>query len=167
MTTAPELILHLAKPWADFYSHSRLAETVVTFAHIAGLVIGGGAAVATDRATFRALRGEAEHRGHHLRELGLVHNVVLLGLAIAFVSGLLLFASDLTTFFSSWVFWVKMVLILWLLVNGAWMMRAERALEVDADVSSPAWIRLHRTAVWSVVLWFAITLFGVALVNIS
>ena len=67
--SAPDVLVHLTKPWNDFYSHSKLAETIVTFFHVGGLLLGGGAAVASDRATFRALRGEAAHRSHHLREL--------------------------------------------------------------------------------------------------
>lgn len=165
--SAPEALVQLTKSWNEFYSHSKTAETIVTFFHVGGLLLGGGAAVASDRATFRALRGEAEHRGHHLRELGAVHPFVLTGLAITFISGILLFASDVDTFFSSWIFWVKMALIVVLLVNGLWMTRAEKALRVDAGLESPAWGSLHRTAVSSIALWFLITLAGVALVNVS
>ncbi len=164
---APESLVHLLKPWADFYSHSKTTETIVTFVHVGALVLGGGAAVASDRATFRAVRAEAEHRGHHLRELSTVHPFVLTGLSLALISGLLLLAADVDTFFGSWIFWVKMAMIVVLLANGAFMMRAEKALAVDSRVESPGWAALHRTAVWSVVLWFAITLAGVALVNVS
>lgn len=165
--SAPDALVQITKSWNEFYSHSKTAETIVTFCHVGGLLLGGGAAVASDRATFRALRGEAEHRGHHLRELAAVHPFVLTGLAITFVSGILLFASDVDTFFSSWIFWLKMALIVLLLVNGGFMTRVEKALRGDESIESPAWGRLHRTAVSSVVLWFAITLAGVALVNVS
>ncbi len=167
MIAAPESLVHLLKPWADFYSHSKTTETIVTFVHVGALVVGGGAAVASDRATFRAIRGEAEHRGHHLRELSAVHPFVLTGLTLALLSGLLLLAADVDTFFGSWIFWLKMALIVVLLANGAFMTRAEKTLATDARLESPGWTALHRTAVWSVVLWFAITLAGVALVNVS
>lgn len=167
MIAVPESLVHLLKPWADFYSHSKTTETIVTFVHVGALVLGGGAAVATDRATFRAVRGGTEHRGHHLRELALAHPFVLTGLALALVSGLLLLAADIETFFGSWIFWLKMGLIVVLLANGVFMTRAEKSLAADAGVEARGWTSLHRTAVWSVVLWFAITLAGVALVNVS
>lgn len=165
--SAPEALVQLTKSWNEFYSHSQLTETIVTFFHVGGLLLGGGAAVASDRATFRALRGEAEHRGHHLRELSAVHPFVLTGLTLTILSGLLLFASDVKTFFGSWIFWLKMALIVLLLLNGLFMTRAEKSLRVDERVEAPGWASLHRTAVSSVVLWFAITLLGVALVNVS
>src|SRR5450756_3152252 len=84
-----------AKPWAALFSDSRVVSSTVTFFHLGGLLFAGGTAVASDRATFRALRGTPEDRGRLLVELGNVHAWVLAGLSVIFVSGLLLlYTSD-------------------------------------------------------------------------
>ncbi len=163
----PESLVTLLKPWADFYSHSKVAETIVTFLHIGGLLLAGGLAIAADRSTVRALRLAAEGKQHFVEELGTVHRWVLTGLTVVMISGVAMLAADVETFFGSWVFWVKMVLVALLLINGVVMTRAESALKRDAGESAPAWATLHRTAVTSLGFWFVITLAGVALVNVS
>ena len=49
----PQALADLVAPWAKYYSHSKTAETIVTFLHIAPLVVGGGLAIALDRASLR------------------------------------------------------------------------------------------------------------------
>ena len=161
---ADGVLVRLFEPWAHLYSGSKVVATLVTFAHVASLLMAGGLAVATDRSTLRALRLAAHERGRHLEELAGVHRLVLGGLVLSIVTGALLFASDVETFIASWIFWVKMGMIAVLLANGWAMTRAERALRADA-ADSPAWARLRRAALTSVGLWYAITLAGVALVN--
>jgi hypothetical protein len=157
----------LFEPWAHLYASSKLLATVVTFGHVASLLMAGGLAVATDRATLRALRLAAEERGRHLEDLAGIHRMVLGGIALSLVTGVLLFASDAETFVASWVFWLKMALIAVLLGNGFAMTKTERALRADAAETSPAWTRLRRAALVSMVLWYTITLAGVMLVNAS
>jgi hypothetical protein len=163
---APTILSSLADPWSSFYGHSRTAANVVNFLHVGGLLLAGGLAVASDRMTFRALRYPADERRGHVREVSAVHRLVVTGLVLVFVSGVLLFASDVDTFWSSWVFWVKMALIAVLLVNGWLMTRVEKRLTIDASEGAPGWASLHRAAVVSVVLWFATTLAGVMLTNV-
>jgi hypothetical protein len=163
----PESLVHFLKPWNEYYSHSKTAETVVQFLHVGGLLLAGGLAIAADRGTIRALRIAAGERPHHMGELGAVHRWVLTGLTIVVLSGLALLASDIETFFGSWIFWIKMGLVVLLLINGAIMTATETALARDASESSPYWRKLHRTAIRSLVLWFVITAFGMALVNFS
>jgi hypothetical protein len=165
--TPPEAIVHLLKPWADFYSHSKTAVTVVQYIHIGGLLMGGGLAIAADRGTLRALRLASHERSGHLRDLAEVHRWVLSGLAAVVVSGLALLAADIETFFGSWVFWVKMVLVTILLANGYRMTRAESALRHGAAEDSTQWNRLHSVAVTSLGLWFVVAALGVALANFS
>lgn len=166
--TPPGLLIQLAKPWESLYSNSKGLEIFVTFLHVGGLLLGGGLAVATDRATLRAIRQAVHDRTQHLEALSSVHQTILVGLVIAFLSGVMLFLSDVKTFWGSWVFWLKMALILALLLNGFVMTRAERALRADGmSEQDRAWTHLHNTAEISLVLWYAITLAGVALVSVS
>ena len=153
------------EPWSHVYASSKMIATLVTFGHVASLLLAGGLAVATDRATLRALRLAAAERGRHLEELARVHRMVVGGITLSLVTGALLFASDVESFYASWVFWTKMALIVVLLVNGYAMTGAERVLREDAAEASPAWARLRRSAMVSMLLWYTITLAGVALVN--
>lgn len=165
--TPPEFLVQLLKPWADFYSHSKTAVTIVQFVHIGGLLMGGGLAIAADRGTLRALRLAAHERHGHLRDLADVHRWVLSGLAAVVVSGLLLLAADIETFFGSWIFWVKMALVAVLLANGYRMTRTEAALQHGAAEDTAQWNKLHGVAVTSLGLWFVVALLGVALANFS
>ena len=163
----PQLLVNLAEPWAKLYSHSSVLATIVGFLHVAPIVVGGGLAIAIDRWTLRLRHDEPDARARHLVELGAAHRVVLGALALSFVSGIALFAADIETFFGSWIFWVKMGLIVLLLVNGARMTRTERALRVGDVNADAAWRRLHTSAITSLALWLTITLAGVALMNLA
>lgn len=167
MIAPPESLVALLKPWNDFYGHSKLTETIVVFFHVGGLLLAGGLAIAADRGTLRALRVTMTERPHYTRELAAVHRWVLTGLTLVVVSGLAMLASDLETFWGSWIFWTKMALFVLLLVNGLFMTRAEAAIRDDTAGDSAAWVTLHRTAVSSLGLWFALTALGIALVNFS
>ena len=167
MIAPPEALVHLLKPWSDFYGHSKLAETIVISLHLGGVLLGGGLAIAADRASLRALRAPVGERGFYTRELAAVHRWVLTGLTIVVLSGLTLLSTDLETFWGSGIYWTKMTLFVLLLVNGLMMTRAEAALRLDAGEAAPGWGRLRRTAVTSLALWFSIAVLGVALVNFS
>ena len=153
MTTV-QTLSNLAQPWASLFSNSRVVSSGVMFSHLTGLVLGGGGAVAADRASLRAVRASATQQASHLSELRLVHRAVLWGLSITFLSGILLAAADVETYATLPAFWLKMGLIALLLANGVSMQRAERALASGTS----AWRRLHVAAVVSLVLWFAVLL---------
>ena len=163
MIAPPASVVSLVQPWADFYSDSHLAQTIVTFAHIGGLVVGGGVAIAADRATLRVASDVDRRR--HLLEIAQTHALVITSLAVVVISGLLLLASDLETFWGSPIFWTKMALVLLLLVNGARMRRIERIAAHDTAVPSTHWGAFRGAAIASLVLWLVITLAGTALVN--
>src|SRR5262249_31006791 len=124
----PEALVKLFEPWNKFYSDSKFAETVVMFAHTGALVVAGGIAVATDRSTLRASKWGEAALAHHLEELAVLHRVVVTGLVVTVISGLMMFAADVETFWGSWIFWVKMGLVAILLGNGALMMGVEKKL---------------------------------------
>lgn len=160
----PDALVRLLEPWSQLYSDSKLLPTLIVFAHIAALVFAGGLAVTLDRATLRAARGPAEFRWRQLEELAAAHRLVLTGLALSFVTGVLLFTSDLETYFGSWIYWTKMALIVVLLANGYAMTRAESRIRSTPNAADDiGWKRLRRTAAVSMALWFAIAFAGVAL----
>jgi uncharacterized membrane protein len=163
MLDAPAALASLVGPWADFYSDSHLAQTVVTFAHVGALVVGGGVAIATDRMTLKVASDVDRRR--HLLDVAQVHRVVIGSLVVIVVSGVLLFASDVDAHWTSPIFWMKMALIVALLANGLRMRRIEAAAAADTAPSSAHWGALRGTAIASLALWLAVTLLGVALVN--
>ncbi|MDB4887388.1 MAG: hypothetical protein JWN79_2826 [Gemmatimonadetes bacterium] len=164
MFRLPPVLAQPVASWAHLYSHSTVASTTIVFLHVGALVVGGGLAIALDRATLRHHHRDATARALHLAELGSAHRVVLGSLALAFASGVALMAADLETFVGSWVFWLKMALLALLLGNGALMNRVELRLRSDRDTER-AWRLLRPIAVASIVLWLAITLAGVALAS--
>jgi hypothetical protein len=163
MIAPPAFLVSLTDPWASFYGDSHLVQTLVTFAHVGGLVIGGGVAIATDRGTLR-MASDVDRR-RHLLEVSQVHRLVITSLVVIVVSGVLLFASDLEAHWESPVFWIKMALIVALLINGGRMRRIETAAAADPVPSAAQWGAFRGTAIASLVLWLAISLAGVALVN--
>jgi hypothetical protein len=167
MITPPSALVDLLKPWSDFYGHSKLTETIVVFVHVGGLLLGGGIAVASDRATLRALARPSEDRAAQRHELSTAHRMVLTGIVLIALSGVALVTSDIETFWGSPIYWTKMALVVALLANGFMITRAEAALHHDDSDGARGWRTLHRTSVASLGLWFSITALGIALVNFS
>lgn len=160
-------LVELLAPWKDLFDNSVPLSTSITTLHLLALVVGGGLAIAADRATLRlAGRGEFE-RSLHLQEMRAIHRPVLLSLVLLFLSGLLLFAADLETFALSWIFWTKMGLILFLLANGAVLERTETRLRGRSE-GEPArrdWKRLRWASVLSITLWLLTAVAGELLLN--
>jgi hypothetical protein len=156
-------IPHLVGWWAAFYSGSAVMRTLVSFVHVAGLVGGGGAAVAADRATLKATRRGLAVRREQIESIHLTHRIVLVGLAAVIASGLLLFAADVDTYAPSRLFWLKMGMVALLMINGAILVRVGRGRRSPDD-------RARRTMRWtagiSLALWFVTTLAGAGLPNL-
>jgi hypothetical protein len=171
--TVLQTIATAVRPWEDFYSNSKVVSSAVTFFHLGGLLFAGGLAVTSDRATFRALRGTEDDRSRLLVDLGNAHAWVLGGLAVIFASGILLALADVKTFGPSPIYWTKMSLVALLLINGALLQRTEQKLRASTLLSQSAppvqrlWTRLRFAAASSMVLWTAIVLAGVVLVEAS
>ncbi len=159
----PAFLTHWISTWAAVFGDSSMLRTAVDFAHVGGLLAGGGCAVAADRATLIASRQDGPLRQHQLRALRGVHRLVLVALAFVVASGVLLFASDFNTFVVSYVFWLKMGLVVLLLANGGLLLRLERRAERGIE---QAWTGLRYASIASLTLWFLTTLAGVALTNI-
>ena len=152
----------LAESWSSVYANSAILRTTVSFAHIAGLVAGGGCAVASDRATLLVRRATPSARADQARALGTVHRVVLGGLAAVVLSGILLALADFQAYWAAPIFWLKMALVVALLVNG-WVLARAGARVGRGDTT--AWNTLYATSIFSLLLWFATTLAGAALPN--
>jgi uncharacterized membrane protein len=164
MTIVAQLATLLA-PWQSLYSDSKIVSGSVTGLHIVALLFSGGLAIAADRTTLRALRGDDSARTRQLAELHAVHRPVLIALSVLVGSGVLLAAADVKTFLSAPLFWGKLVLVVVLLGNGAFLARTEKALQRDA--SPILWRRLRLAAWCSLVLWAITTLMGTALTSIA
>jgi hypothetical protein len=154
----------LATGWGSIYANHAALRTAVVFAHVASLIVGGGAAIAADRAALHALTLDHPGRGASLDLLHGTHRIVIVSLTLVALSGLMMFTADVTTFLYSRVFWTKMGLVALLVVNGALLWKSEaQARRRDAS----AWRTLRATALASVALWLLATFAGVALTNIG
>ena len=168
----PEVLVRLVEPWAARYGDSAVLATLVTFLHLAGILVGGGLAITTDRAILHGLRAGTgalgnDARGHLLADLARSHRTVITALAVVFVTGALLAAADLETYLASPVYWVKMALVALLLGNGALLGRAERSLHAAGGWDESTAAAMRRSAHVSRALWLATLLAGVALVNVA
>ena len=152
---APDVLVQATQGWARLYADSTLVSTGIIYFHLAGLLLGGGAAVAADRETLKAAREPESVRADHLAFLGTVHGIAITGLAMLAASGAAMFLADLDTFWSAKAFWVKMSLIVLMLANGLVMRQAE---QLARTLPSKAWGQLKATSIVSLVLWFAILL---------
>ena len=89
--------------------------------------------------------------------------MVIIGLAGVIVSGVLLFAADVATYAPSKLFWLKMLMIAALMINGAFLVRVGHGVTVPNE-------RTRRTMRWtaglSLALWLLTTLVGTGLPNI-
>jgi hypothetical protein len=86
------------------------------------------------------------------------HRTVVPALFVVVASGVLLSTADLSTFFASPIYWVKLALVGVLLVNGAGLVAAER-LAVRRDV----WRRLAFGSAASLTLWIVLLFVGTLL----
>lgn len=144
--------------WAAAYGDHRLLSVSIRFLHIAGLVIGGGTAIVTDRAILRGARGSADDRASAMASLHRSHRTVVPALVLVVATGILLSAGDLSTFLVSRIYWVKIALVALLLVNGAGLVAAER-LAARRD----AWPRLAFGSAASLTLWIVLLFVGTLL----
>ena len=119
-----------------------------------------------DRGGSRDAHGDAPRVAVTRQQIAAIHNthrVVILGLAGVIVSGVLLFAADVETYAASKLFWLKMVMVAVLMVNGAILVRVGRGVPEPDE-------RTRRTMRWtaglSLALWFLTTLAGAGLPNI-
>lgn len=160
-----DTLVEIARPWAKFYSKSSPTQAVVMFAHVAGVLGGGGLAIAADRAMIKARSASDDVRARLLADVEGVHRPVIIGLAMSFISGVLMTAADVETFLTSPIWWGKMALIVLLLINGKWLQTIEQGAHRAPATMSAVWPKLALSSRFSYVLWFAVVLGGILLKN--
>jgi hypothetical protein len=152
---------HALDLWASVYSNHAALRTTIDFLHVGGLLGGGGAAIAADRAALTAHR--RPDVADWLDSFRTTHRLVLAGIGVIVFSGVLMLAADVDTYLYSRVFWVKMLLFALLLVNGSQLVRTEHAARIGNHRAAG---RLRVLATASLTLWFLVTLAGAALPNL-
>jgi hypothetical protein len=169
MISAIKALEDALQPWASAYSDSTTLSTTVTALHLIGMLVGGGLAIAADRATLRISHEMPGERERHLGELNAVHRPVLLALALLFLTGVGMVTSDINTFIASPVLWVKLALVALLVVNGVVLERTETRLRRNGGGQSEAppdlWERLRMAAIASIGLWIATLVAGTVLTS--
>ncbi len=176
-TTLIERVSATTQPWADLYADHAALSTGVIAAHILAMFVGGGMAIAADRAILRSRPGTAEAVRAVVADLSTTHSVVLGSLTVTVITGLALLASDVGNFAVSWVFWTKMGSFAILLANGLRMQRVEktvmtslenipiRTAEMPVPFPKQAWGGIRSAAAVSLSMWLTIVLLGVVLTN--
>jgi uncharacterized membrane protein len=160
-----ETLVSVFAPWAKVYGDSTALSAGLTFAHLGSMMVGGGLAIAADRTVLRAGTPAAPDARLAIADaVGDVHRPVVTALVISAISGGLQLTADLETLAVSKVMWVKIGLLLLLTANGFLMLRNEQGVRRDSG-SSKAFGALRVRAITSVVLWLAITLAGVGLMQ--
>jgi uncharacterized membrane protein len=144
--------------WAALYDAHRMLSVTVRYLHLAGLVVGGGTALVADRRILRAVGSPPAERPATIAAIRASHRVVVSALAVVVVTGVLMAASDVSTFLGSRLFWFKMGLVALLLLNGGGLLLAERAASRGRG---HGWPSLVFTSAASLALWLAILFMGV------
>ena len=160
-----ETLAAALKPWADYYGNTKPLQAGIEFLHVGGLLVGGGFALASDRAALRCLHAPVDRQKYVLREFSSIHTPVIIALGVTATSGLVMLTTDIGTFLASPVFWTKMALVALLLSNGYLVKRTEEQLNADPSPGNRAWPRFRFGAIASMTLWLATTLAGVTLLN--
>jgi hypothetical protein len=158
------------EPWNSLYSHSKLVSTSVVTLHLGAMFLGGGLAVAADRATLRVAAEHPDERARQLRAVSDAHRPVLIAIALLFISGIAMALADLENFLASPVFWIKLSLVALLLLNGWFLQRTETALRATDDTGTgvpDGWRRMRTFTKLSITLWIATFVAGSILTNAS
>ena len=165
-------IQQVLEPWQSAYGDYGILSTSVTALHLIGMLVGGGLAIAADRATLRISEEAPGQREWHLGELNAIHRPVLLAMTLLFVTGIAIVAADVQTFVTSPILWVKLTLVALLLLNGVVLERTETALRRTSESaptgsSEKLWSRLRISAICSIAAWIATLVAGVLLAYVA
>lgn len=151
--------------WAELYRGHDVVQLLAALGHILTIVYAGRYALAGDRAALRAQRRPPAQREALLREIGATHRPVLIGLGLALLTGLAQLLAQLDYLPRSFWFWVKLLGLGLLLLNGRLIMRAAARLRAD-PADDRQWRTLRAGAQRSVTLWVTLVLVGLLLTTV-
>ena len=80
--------------WSSYYGNHQAVSISIKALHLAGTMVGGGAAVALDRQVLLALRQPPAERAAVLAQLEAAHRVVLPALVVILLTGILMLGAD-------------------------------------------------------------------------
>src|SRR5204863_3531544 len=103
---ASTTVSQLLAGWARLYGHTPVSATV-TYLHLVGILVGGGVAVAADRASLRLSSETLPDWRTELDRLAAVHRWVVGGLALIFASGVLMALDLVANFRTSVHCWTR------------------------------------------------------------
>ena len=161
-----ETLVTALEPWSRMYGDSTSLSVGITYAHLGAMMVGGGMAIGADRTVLRAgiVTDPVARRGL-ADALADVHRPVVVALLVSLVSGSLQLAADLEALAVNRIMWLKIGLLVLLAVNGLLMLRDENALRANPNGTIGLVTALRRRALVSLVLWLAIVLAGVGLMQ--
>jgi len=154
----PAVVQSAIDAWSDVYGNHQIVSVAVRYLHLAGIVVGGGTALAADRRVLRAVRSGPSVRSEVVAAVHGAHRVVVPALAVIVTTGLAMTLSDTETFLVSPPFWSKMALVGLLLLNGLGLVAAERAVTRQRP---QGWLWLGVTSATSLLLWLGTLFAGV------
>ncbi len=160
-----ETLVTALEPWSTLYGNSTALSVGLTFAHLGAMMVGGGLALGADRAVLRV--GTPQTSAARLAvadAVGDVHRPVVIALVVSLISGGLQLTADLEALAVNKVMWIKLGLLVLLAGNGFLMLRNEASVRRE-EGGARAFGALRLRAITSVVLWLAITLAGVGLMQ--
>jgi hypothetical protein len=163
--TVLQSVASTLEPWKDLYGGSTALSVGLTFAHLGSMMVGGGLALAADRTVLKAGRLTDPKAILTVADaVGDVHRPVVIALVMSGISGALQLAADIETFAVSKIMWIKIGMLVALALNGLLMLRDEKVVRRESG-SAKTFGALRVRAVTSVVLWLAIVLAGVGLMQ--
>jgi len=151
--TIPASIVTLVQPWATLYGNSQPVSVGVVFLHLAGVMIGGGRAMAADADVLGAIVPDRAV----VARLGSAHRIVIPALVITALTGALMAAADLETFAESTPFALKLTSVGLLGMNGLLLWVSERRL---ARQDGRGWGLARFAAGASLTMWLLTLLAG-------
>ena len=157
--THPGFLSGAIDAWAAFHGDHQMVSLSVRYLHVAGLMVGGGTALAADRQLMAARRAGPAAQAAALAWLRGSHRVVVPALLAIGLSGLLMTASDTGTFLVSRIYALKVGLVALLVLNGIGLLAAGRAASSPTRAAQ-GWRWLGIVSVVSLLLWLAIPFVG-------